>query len=249
VNACRPLVVGGLRNVQDPQDETGREVIGPNEADDHLRVGPISLAKYALATRSTSLTRCSSSFSRASRAFSARMPVVGRSCRSPASTSACRTQLRRASGCTFSCSPNRRHVGLGSDPRYSRTARSRSSSGYFLGAGNRASFLVLKIKPVFGDSGEPGKLRLRGQAPRDGCRGRTRTLASRCERGKRHGQRLTRGGDHDGERRSGLLLITPNTHERVTRGADVHSSIQARSVVAEERVKVESPQRSEENQP
>jgi hypothetical protein len=46
-----------------------------------------------------------------------------------------------------------------------------------------------------------------------------------------------------------VLLVTPNTHERVTQGADVHSSIQAPSVVAEERVKVESPQRSEENRP
>jgi hypothetical protein len=49
--------------------------------------------------------------------------------------------------------------------------------------------------------------------------------------------------------RERLLLVTPNTHERVTQGADVHSSIQAPSVVAEERVKVESPQRSEENRP
>ena len=49
--------------------------------------------------------------------------------------------------------------------------------------------------------------------------------------------------------RARVLLVTPNTHERVTQGADVHSSIQARSVVAEERVKVESPQRSEENRP
>jgi hypothetical protein len=46
--------------------------------------------------------------------------------------------FRRASGCTFSCSPNRRNVGRGDDSRYSRTARSRSSLGYFLGAGNRA---------------------------------------------------------------------------------------------------------------
>jgi hypothetical protein len=66
------------------------------------------------------------------------MSVLGRSCRSPASASACRTQFRRASGCTFSCSPSRRNVGRGSDSRYSRTARSRSSSRYFLGAGHRA---------------------------------------------------------------------------------------------------------------
>jgi hypothetical protein len=50
-------------------------------------------------------------------------------------------------------------------------------------------------------------------------------------------------------RHNALLLVTPNTHERVARGADVHSSIQVSSVVAEERVKVESPQRSEENRP
>ena len=57
------------------------------------------------------------------------------------------------------------------------------------------------------------------------------------------------GKRNQGFRGVRLLLVTPNTHERVTQGADVHSSIQAPSVVAEERVKVESPQRSEENQP
>ena len=31
-----------------------------------------------------------------------------------------------------------------------------------------------------------------------------------------------------------VLLVTPNTHERVAQGADVHSSIQAPSVVADE---------------
>src|SRR5690606_3810073 len=66
------------------------------------------------------------------------MSVLGRSSRSPRSASSWRTQLRRASGCTFSCSPNRRNVGRGDDSRYSRTARSRSSSGYFFGAANSA---------------------------------------------------------------------------------------------------------------
>src|SRR5215213_3260245 len=83
-----PVVVGRFRDVEDPQDETGREVMGVDEAHDHLRVGPISLAKYALAARRTSLTRRSSAFSRASRAFSASMSVLGRSCRCPASASA-----------------------------------------------------------------------------------------------------------------------------------------------------------------
>src|SRR5690606_22790907 len=66
------------------------------------------------------------------------MSVLGRSSRSPRSASSWRTQLRRASGCTLSCSPSRRNVGRGDDSRYSRTARSRSSSGYFFGAGNSA---------------------------------------------------------------------------------------------------------------
>jgi hypothetical protein len=85
--------------------------------------------------------------------------VVGRSCRSPASASASawRTQLRRASGCTLSCSPNRQNVGRGSDSRYSRTAHSRSSSGTSLALAIEPSSLVLKIEPVLGDSGEPGE--------------------------------------------------------------------------------------------
>jgi hypothetical protein len=65
--------------------------------------------------------------------------------------------FRRASGCTFSCSPNRRNVGRGDDSRYSRTARSRSSSGYFLGAGNRAFLPGSQDRPVFEDSGEAGE--------------------------------------------------------------------------------------------
>ena len=40
-----PVVVGGLGDAQDPQDETGREVMGVDEAHDHLRVEPISAAK------------------------------------------------------------------------------------------------------------------------------------------------------------------------------------------------------------
>jgi transposase len=46
-----------------------------------------------------------------------------------------------------------------------------------------------------------------------------------------------------------VLTGTPNAHGPVTQGADAHSSIQASSVVDEEWVKVESPQRSEENRP
>jgi hypothetical protein len=42
---------------------------------------------------------------------------------------------------------------------------------------------------------------------------------------------------------------TPDAHLLVVEDADVHSSIQAHSVVDEEGVKVESPQRSEENRP
>jgi hypothetical protein len=40
-----PVVVGGLGDTQDPQNETGREVMRVDEAHDHLRVEPISAAK------------------------------------------------------------------------------------------------------------------------------------------------------------------------------------------------------------
>jgi hypothetical protein len=43
--AGSPVVVGGLGHAEDPQDETGREVMGVDEAHDDLRVGPISEAK------------------------------------------------------------------------------------------------------------------------------------------------------------------------------------------------------------
>ena len=86
-----------------------------HETHDRLRVGSISDAKYALAARNTSLIRRSSAFSFASRRFSSIIAVVGRSCGSPASASACRIQFRSASGCTFSCSASRRNVGRGSD--------------------------------------------------------------------------------------------------------------------------------------
>ncbi len=103
-----------------------------SEIHDRLRVGSIFDAKYALAARNTSLTRRSSAFSFASRLFSSTIAVVGRSSRSPRSASSWRIQFRKASGCTFSWRVNWAITGLGSDSRYSRTARSRSSSGYFL---------------------------------------------------------------------------------------------------------------------
>jgi hypothetical protein len=84
-------------------------------------------------------------------------------------------------------------------------------------------------------------------------------VAAWARRNRRHDVSVARSGAGGIRRRlrilrivdapTRLLLVTPNTHERVTQGADVHSSIQAPSVVAEERVKVESPQRSEENRP
>jgi hypothetical protein len=43
--AVSPVVVGGLGHAEDPQDETGREVMRLDEAHDDLRVGPISEAK------------------------------------------------------------------------------------------------------------------------------------------------------------------------------------------------------------
>lgn len=54
---------------------------------DHLRVGPISAAEYALAARNTALTRRSSATSRPSLRFSSIISVVGRSARSPRSAS------------------------------------------------------------------------------------------------------------------------------------------------------------------
>src|SRR5262249_7983193 len=93
-----PVVVGRGRDVQDPQHEIDREVMGVDEAHDVLRVGSISAAKYALAARNTPLTRRSSATSRPSRRFSSTMSVVGRSWRWPRSASSWRIQFRRASG-------------------------------------------------------------------------------------------------------------------------------------------------------
>jgi len=74
---------------------TGREVLIDCE---HFFDGYKDDAKYALAARSTSLTRLSSAFSCRSRRFSSTMSVVGRSSRSPRSAWSCRIQLRNASG-------------------------------------------------------------------------------------------------------------------------------------------------------
>ena len=72
----------------------------------------------------------------------------------------------------------------------------------------------------------------------------------------RHGDDLSAQGGAAGDgvalagQRSGdarVLTDTPNAHGPVTQGADAHSSIKASSVVDREWVKVESPQRSEEN--
>lgn len=101
--------------------------------------GSSSRAKKAAADFRISLTRRSSRTSRSSSAIrcASAVEVPGRC---PSSTSACLTQPRNASRCTPSCWATRA-MALGAWPVCSRTsktirtARSRTSCGYFLGAG------------------------------------------------------------------------------------------------------------------
>src|SRR5439155_19407176 len=80
--------------------------------------------------------------------------VVRRSLRSPASASAWRTQWRRASLWT---PRSRATCAIGRpDSNTKRTARSRSSSGYFLGAGIDGASTSSRTEPGFEASVKPG---------------------------------------------------------------------------------------------
>jgi hypothetical protein len=104
-----------------------------------------SAAKKADALRKVAFERRSSRTSRSSSARRCASDVVVPG-RSPASTSTCVTQFRSVSGLIPSCSPTRASAPFlvaGSRRRSTaiRMARSRSSSGYFLGA---AMTLILR---------------------------------------------------------------------------------------------------------
>src|SRR5690606_28961458 len=129
------------------------------QAVDHL-VGLVrgrssSWAKSALAALRISFARLNSATSLRSCFSSSHSTLVSRSSRSPLSASAWRTQPRRASlwmpRSFATCAIGRPVV------RTSRTARSRSSSGYLRGAGPaRGSPSGQDHKPGFRDSTKPG---------------------------------------------------------------------------------------------
>src|SRR6266487_4485116 len=119
--------------------------------------------KKALAVRSIALARRSSAFSRSSCRIRAASAVVVPG-RCPASTCACFTQPRSVSVLIPSCSPTRRHaaVTLPASSAMSttrRTARSRISSGYFLGAGMTPPFRGFGVSP------KPGAIQSRAHHP------------------------------------------------------------------------------------
>jgi hypothetical protein len=111
-----------------------------DEVDQRWEGRSSSAAKKADALLRIAFARRSSRFSRSSSVSRARSSVV-RPGALPASMRACYTQFRSESGTIPSCSPTRLHAALtlsfsGPSTRSSakRIARSRSSSGYFLGA-------------------------------------------------------------------------------------------------------------------
>src|SRR5690606_7594167 len=175
------------------------------QAVDHL-VGLVrgrssSWAKNALAAFRISFARLNSATFLRSCFSSSYSAVVSRSSRSPASASAWRTQPRRASlwmpRSFATCAIGRPVV------RTSRTARSRSSSGYLRGAGTaRGSPSGQDHKPGFRDSTNPGSAHVlvrpegcgRGQGQRPG--------------GQRVAGRLVTGGE-------GVEAALPQHHQRV----------------------------------
>src|SRR5690606_31208875 len=157
----RPLLAGVVSRL----GPAGHPAYGPDpeaavfQAVDHL-VGLVrgrssSWAKSALAALRISFARLNSATSLRSCFSSSRSTLVSRSSRSPLSASAWRTQPRRASlwmpRSFATCAIGRPVV------RTSRTARSRSSSGYLRGAGTaRGSPSGQDHKPGFRDSTKPG---------------------------------------------------------------------------------------------
>src|SRR5665648_40191 len=133
-------VVAARGDLQVPADRLDPELglVHVDERDDHLDGRSSSAAKKADALRKIALDRRSSLTSRSSSANRAASDAVVPA-RSPASTSAWLTHPRNVSGLIPSCSPTRcnapgRLTGSRRASTAIRTARSRSSSGYFLGA-------------------------------------------------------------------------------------------------------------------
>src|SRR6266508_4318269 len=127
-------LVRAHRHADCPTDRLDPESVPPRlHVAAHLRrVGSSSVAKYTDASFKIAFARFSSAFSLRSRFSSSRSSLVSRSRRPPVSASAWRTQIRSASWWTprsrATCRTGR------PDSNTSRTARSRNSNGYFLGA-------------------------------------------------------------------------------------------------------------------
>lgn len=132
--AAFAAVVGARAQVQHPAHRLDPEAVAKvvDHRDYFVRDWPSSAAKNVLAAMRSSLARLSSLFSRRSRLSSSRSAVVSCSGRLPASAWACRTQVRSDSRwmprSAAICAIGR------SDSSASRTARYRSSWGYFRGS-------------------------------------------------------------------------------------------------------------------
>src|SRR5690606_31105648 len=164
------LVVRGRRDLQpglaqDPADRLDTAQRFPmfvDELDYFGSRGSSSRAKKAEAAFKISLARRSSRFSRSSSTIRCASTVVVPG-RLPASISLCRTQLRSVSRLTPNrsatraiapcCCPDSSRI-----PNTIRTARSRTSSGYFFGAGMTPTLARL------GASNEPGAAQIRRES-------------------------------------------------------------------------------------
>src|SRR5690606_34141216 len=187
------------------------------QAVDHL-VGLVrgrssSWAKSALAALRISFARLNSATSLRSCFSSSRSTLVSRSSRSPLSASAWRTQPRRAS-LWMPRSFATRAIGRPA-VRTSRTARSRSSSGYLHGAGTaRGSPAGQDHMPGFRDSTKPGAAH---SPPTRGCsedrlRGRSHVAVLPADAGVFRGpSAATRPCPRPPRRRGGVPRSTAET--------------------------------------
>jgi hypothetical protein len=167
----------------------------------------------------------SSRTSRSSAFMRSRSPLVRRSLRVPPSASAWRTHTRSVSRCTPRSAAT--WATGRPDSNTSRTARSRSSPGYFFRAGNdQASTSSRTDHPGFEASAEPGLARLVVLDPSRWVFGRAAGHGDRadlpCEAARAAGgggplvraqqrRHAVRGRSRSGRRRSGRCESSPRT--------------------------------------
>jgi hypothetical protein len=164
--------------------------------------------------------------------LSSTISVVGRSCRSPRSASSWRIQFRNASGCTFSSRASCAITGLGSDSRYSRAVRSRSSTGYFLVTATETSFLQALHQTWFGSLRKSGGTTTNAKSIVSGADHMTGHHENRRDAAQRLNQRILPSGTRP-RRVRGKRLVIGQRKPPIDYGSAAGTSVHEATIMCE----------------